>query len=163
MTHSVTALIDERLRKLGRVLPPTPAPAGAYRSVMIRNDIGCVSGQFPFVNGELLYRGRVGAEISEVDARKAAEIAALNALAQIRSALQGFDSLEGLLRLDGHVASVPGFVSQPRILDAASEFFVAVLGPDLGAHARTASSADQLPLGACVKLVVTFAVKRERH
>jgi len=156
-TDAAIAQIDGRLRKLGLVLPAPPAPAGVYHPVVIRHDIGCVSGQFPLLGGKLEIRGRVGAELSELEGRRAAEIAALNVLAQIRSASNGFTGFAGLLRLDGYVASAPGFTSQPRILDAASECFIAVLGPELGAHTRTAFSVAQLPLDAPIELGVTFA------
>src|SRR5262245_10403482 len=110
--------IDERLQQLGLRLPTPPAPAGAYRPVVIRNGIGSVSGQFPFLDGRLCFPGRAGAEVSERDARRAAEIAAMNVIAHLRNALPEIE-LEGLLRVDGYVASAAGFTSQPRILDAA--------------------------------------------
>jgi len=153
--------IDERLRQLGMRLPTPPAPAGAYRPVVIRNGVGCVSGQFPFLDGELRFPGRVGAEVSERDALQAAEIAATNVIAHLRNALPDFE-LDGLLRVEGYVASAPGFTAQPRILDAASRLFVAVFGPDVGAHARAAFSVPQLPLNAVIELVVTFGASLPR-
>ncbi len=153
-------LVAERMRLLGISLPKAPTPVGSYRAVMIRNDLGAVSGQFPIVDGQLLYPGVVGHELSKADGYAAARLAALNVIAQIETALGGFQSFGGLLRMEGYVASAPGFTSQPYILDGASELFVSILGESLGGHSRTAFSVTQLPLGASVELAVTFAVKR---
>jgi len=149
-----------RLARLELELPSAPAPAGSYRPVVVRNGIGHVSGQFPFVRGQLQQTGRVGAEITEADGFDAAKTAALNVLAQIDAALGGFDDFGGLIHVDGYVASAPGYVSQPRVLDGASQVFIEVLGPELGAHTRVAIAVDQLPLNSPLELGVTFAVRQ---
>ena len=137
-------------------LPPPPRPVGAYEPVVVRRGIGFVSGQFPIENGSLRFRGRVGHALSLEDAREACRIAALNALSQISAATDGFSTLEGLLRLDGYIASSDDFFDQPTVLDVASELFLAALGPG-GAHARTAFAVPHLPLNAPVELCVSFA------
>ncbi|MEM7489916.1 MAG: RidA family protein [Pseudomonadota bacterium] len=142
----------------GRPLPPPPAPAGGYAPFVLRQDIGVVSGQFPIRDGALVFQGRIGAELTPAQGRRACEIAALNVLAQIHAATDGFASLDGLLRLDGHVASADGFHAQPVILDAASRVLTDRLGRR-GAHARTAFAPPRLPLDAPVELCATFAVR----
>ncbi|QKG69791.1 RidA family protein [Pseudomonas sp. B14-6] len=153
--------IAERLRLLGITLPQAPKPVGSYRAVVIRNGIGAVSGQFPLVGGKLLHPGAVGFHLSEADGYAAARAAALNVISQIETALGGFQRFGGLLRVEGYVASAPGFIAQPHVLDGASELFVSVFGESLGRHSRTAFSVTQLPLGASVELAVTFAVTGE--
>jgi enamine deaminase RidA (YjgF/YER057c/UK114 family) len=159
MHDDTTARIEARLRKLGLVLPDPPRAAGAYLAVVVRNGVGAVSGQFPFSGGELQARGRIGAEVSEAVGRRAAQLAALNILAQIRAALDGFSQFGGLLRVDGWVACAPGFTSQPSILDGASECLWYALGEQLGAHTRTVSPVDRLPFDAPVELAATFATR----
>lgn len=148
--------IEARLAELGIRLPEPPPAAGAYQPVVCRGGFGFVSGQFPFREARLAYTGRVGAEITPEQGRECAAIAALNVLAQIRAALGGWRHFGGLCRLEGHVASGAEFLKQPAVLDGASELFVRTLGPQLGAHARTAFHASRLPLDAPVELVVTF-------
>ena len=142
-------------------LPAPPPPAGNYQPVTTRNGLGFVSGQVPVRDGRLLFTGRVGVELTPQQGKAAAEIAALNVLAQIDRALPSWEQFGGLLRLEGFVASASGFTSQPEILDGASDLFVDVLG-ELGQHARAAFSVEQLPLNAPVELVVTFAVNSVR-
>jgi enamine deaminase RidA (YjgF/YER057c/UK114 family) len=150
--------MDLRLREAGIVLPQPPAPAGRYRAVVCGGDLGFVSGQFPFRGGRLVHEGRVGAELTPEQGRECAALAAVNALAQIRAALGGWSRFRGLLRVEGHVASAPDFLAQPAVLDGASDLFVRALGPELGAHARSAFHAARLPVDAPVELAVTFAV-----
>lgn len=151
--------VEARMRHAGILLPEPPAPAGNYQRVVFRGGVGFVSGQFPFRQGRLVHAGRVGAELSLEDGKLCAEIAAANALAQIRKALRGWSRFDGLLQVEGHVASAPEFLEQPAVLNAASDFFVRALGPRLGAHTRTAFHAARLPVDAPVELAVTFAVR----
>jgi enamine deaminase RidA (YjgF/YER057c/UK114 family) len=131
---------------------------GAYERGIVYRGVGFLSGQFPLRDGKLVLSGRVGAELSLEEGRQAAEIAALNVIAQIKAVLGGdLAHLETLLRVDGHVASAPDFVGQPTVLDGASEAFRRLLG-ERGRHTRTAFAAPRLPLDAPIELAVTFGV-----
>ena len=141
-------------------LPDPPPPAGSYQPVILRHGLGFVSGQVPVRKGRLVFSGRVGAELTPEQGKAAAELAALNVLAQIERALPSWDRFDGLLRVEGFVASASGFTNQPQVLDGASRLFTEVLG-ELGHHARAAFSVEQLPLNAPVELVVTFALKED--
>ena len=145
--------IDRRLKDLGIDLPAAPQPLGAYRAVVQAGSLLFLSGQLPIKNGALQYRGRVGAELSLDDGRAAAELTALNALAQIRHFLGGFDRLRQIVRLEGHVASAPDFFDQPKVLHGASDLLSRILG-DRAGHARTAFGPAMLPANAAVELVV---------
>lgn len=145
-----------QLQTLAQTLPIPPAPAGGYQAVMIRGGIGFVSGQFPIVHGELRHKGRVGLEMTEVEAATAVRLAAVNVLAQINTATDGFERFGGLLRIDGYFASAPDYWKQPQLLDVASSYFLDALGPSLGAHARSVLAVPVLPLNASVELLATF-------
>jgi len=148
------------MQQYTKPLPKAPTPVGAYEAGIIRQGMGWVSGQFPLQDGQLVYTGRVGAELTNEQGYRATEIAARNVLAQIHQLTSGFEQLDGLLRLDGYIASAPGFLAQPDILDAASTVFRDYLG-DKGRHARTAFAVSQLPLDSPVELCVTFTARTE--
>jgi enamine deaminase RidA (YjgF/YER057c/UK114 family) len=152
--------VESRLAELGLELPPAPKPAGKYAATVRAGNLLFVSGQFPIQNGAGRYFGRVGAELSEAGGYAAARLAALNVLAQIRAALGDFDHLEQLIRVEGHVASAPGWNNAPKVLDGASDLFVAVLG-ERGRHTRTAFTPASLPLNLAVELVVIAIVNPE--
>lgn len=148
---------EQRLIELNLKLPTRSRPAGNYVPVLEANGLLFLSGQFPIENGTPRYVGRVGAEVSEADGYAAARLAALNVLAHIHGALGGFERLAHLVRVEGHVASAPGFNNQPKILDGASDLFAAVLG-ERGLHVRSAFAPDRLPWDLTIELVVTAAV-----
>lgn len=149
--------VEQRLAELGLELPNPPRPAGNYQPWILSGNLLYLSGQFPILDGKLLFTGCLGAERTEEDGYAAARLAALNVLAQIRAALREFDRLKTLLRVEGHVASTPGWNNAPKVLDGASDLFAAVLG-NRGRHTRTAFTPAQLPLNLTVELVVTAAV-----
>ena len=138
-----------------RVPANPPVPLGQYAAVVVRNGFGSVSGQLPIHEGKRVFRGRVGAELTLPQAREAATLCALNVVGQLRRALGENLERASLLRVDGYVASAPGFTDQPAVLDAASETLVRLLGPR-GEHTRAALGVATLPGDAPVELVVTF-------
>jgi enamine deaminase RidA (YjgF/YER057c/UK114 family) len=101
--------------------------------------------------------GKVGAEVSEADAKDAARSCALNALAAI-DALVGLDSVVRVVKVLGFVASAPGFTGQPGVINGASELLGEVFG-DAGAHARSAVGVAELPLGVPVEVEMIVEVR----
>jgi enamine deaminase RidA (YjgF/YER057c/UK114 family) len=153
----MTNPIDRRLAELGLEVPSAPQPLGAYRAAVQAGSLLFLSGQLPIKDGALRYKGRVGAELTLEEGWAAAEMTALNVLAQIRHFLGGFDRLRQIVRLEGYVASAPDFHDQPKVLDSASELVRRVLG-DRAGHARSAFAVGQLPANAAIELVVTAEV-----
>jgi enamine deaminase RidA (YjgF/YER057c/UK114 family) len=150
-----TAQVLARIAARGWSLPQPPQPAGLYEPFRLDRGVGYLAAQFPASGGKYLMPGRVGRELSAAQGREAAALAALVVLARIRQALDGFERLRGLLRVDGVVASSDDFLDQPAVLDGASEVFLVALG-ERGRHARTALAVPRLPLDNSVELVVTF-------
>jgi enamine deaminase RidA (YjgF/YER057c/UK114 family) len=149
--------IDRRLGELGIALPDAPQPLGAYRAAVQAGALVFLSGQLPLRDGVVRYKGRVGAELTLEEGRAAAELTALNTLAQLRRFLGGFERLRQIVRLEGYVASAPDFFQQPKVLDAASELLRRVLG-DRAGHVRSAFAVSHLPAEAAIELVVTAEV-----
>lgn len=150
--------VGSRLHELGLHLADPPKPAGNYQPWRVAGHLLFISGQFPIENGQMRYTGRVGEDLLEADGYAAARLATLNSLAPIHSALDGFDWFEALARLEGHVASASGWLNAPRVLDGASDLFVAVLG-ERGHHTRAAFTPARLPLNLTIELVVTAVIR----
>ena len=68
------------------------------------------------------------------------------------------DRLVQVVKLGGFVNSTSDFVDQPKVINGASDFFVAALG-DIGRHARAAVSAPSLPMGVAVEIDGVFQIK----
>ena len=167
MSASNTAVSD-RLRELGIELPAVAAPVAAYVPAVRVGDLVYTSGQLPFVDGELLAAGKVReisaagqsdsqGSVSPEQARDAARIAALNALAAVDD-LVGIDAVEQIIKVTGFVASAPGFNGQPGVINGASELFGEIFG-DAGQHARSAVGVNELPLNTPVEVEIIVQVR----
>jgi enamine deaminase RidA (YjgF/YER057c/UK114 family) len=72
-------------------------------------------------------------------------------------ALVGLDSVVGVVKVVGYVASAPDFTGQPAVVNGASTLLGEVFG-DAGAHARSAVGVAALPLGAPVEIELIVEV-----
>ena len=142
---------ETRLRELGLELPEVPAPAGTYVPAARAGGLIFTAGQLPFEAGELHLKGKVGDAVSADEARWAARLCALNALAAAAAQAGGLNGISSIVKVTGFVASAPGFNDQPGVLDGASELLGGVFG-DAGPHARSAVGVAELPLDAPVEV-----------
>lgn len=143
-----------RMRELGLTLPAVATPVGTYTPARRIGDLVYTSGQLPLVDGELVATGLVGQRAGDVGPERAVECAraaVLNALAAVASVTDGIDSVLGIVKLTGFVASAPGFTGQPAVLNGASAILADVFGGQ-GRHARSAVGVAALPLGAPVEI-----------
>ncbi len=150
--------VDARLRDLGIELPPAAAPVANYRPFVRSGAWLHVSGQLPLVEGSLRHAGRLGDGLLLEDGQAAARLCAINILAQVRAALDGdLERVRQLVKLVGFVSSAPSFIDQPKVVNAASDLMVEVLG-ERGRHARSAVGVAALPLGAAVEVEAIIEV-----
>ena len=145
----------ERLAQLGLPLPPVPAPVAAYVPAVRSGAFVYTSGQVPMVNGSLAATGLVGAEVDEAEAKRLAQICALNALAAVNSVVP-LDSVRAVIKVVGFVASAPGFYGQPGVVNGASELLGEVFGGS--GHSRSAVGVSSLPLNAPVEVELIVEV-----
>jgi enamine deaminase RidA (YjgF/YER057c/UK114 family) len=146
----------ERLAELGLTLPSVVPPVAAYVPAVRTGNLIYTSGQLPMVDGAMAATGKVGADVDAADAKKLAEICALNALAAIDAAA-GIDNIVRIVKVVGFVASAPGFTGQPGVVNGASELFGALFA-EAGQHARSAVGVAELPLDAPVEVEVIAEV-----
>lgn len=149
---------EQRLRQLGLELPDAASPSFNYVPVTVHRGLAYVSGQMPKVDGEIRVTGKVGAEVDLETAQGEARICILQGLACLRMELGSLDRVERVLKVNGYVASAPGFNAQPKVLDAASDLLVEVFG-EAGRHARAAVGVAELPRNAAVEIEMTVAVR----
>ena len=143
--------LKEKLAALGLTLPTTAAPVAAYVPAVITGNLVFTAGQLPTVDGKLILTGKVGSDVTPEDAKKMAEICALNALAAI-SYVADIDQIEKIIRVGGFVNCAPGFVAIPAVINGASEFLISLFGDVNGKHARTAVGVAELPLNSPVEI-----------
>lgn len=149
----------ENLHKYGYKLPNVSTPGGNYISVNIRESIAYISIQFPILNEEFLYLGRLGDSISTEDGYKAMELCALNVLAQIENKI-GFDKVIGLNHIDVYFQSGENWDNSPEVANGASNLFVKIL-ENKGKHSRAIFGVDKLPRNFCVGLTASLTLKKD--
>lgn len=148
--------IEARLVELGIELPKAAAPVASYVPVVVQGGFAHVSGQLPFVNGDLV-TGRLGEDLSIEDGTAAARACGLMILAQLKAALIPLDRVDRIVKLGAFVNSTPDFTDQPKVANGASELMFDVFG-EAGRHARAAVGVPSLPLGAAVEVDAIVAI-----
>ena len=150
---------EATLRTLGIELPDPPRALASYVPVQQVGELLYTSGVVPSWNGEIQFRGVVGAEINLKDAARAAEICALNIMALIRQHTGSLDQVEQFVQLSGFVRSAAGFGDQPKVLNGASDLIFKIFG-ERGRHTRQALGTSELPLGVPVEISAIVRLKR---
>jgi enamine deaminase RidA (YjgF/YER057c/UK114 family) len=150
--------IEQRLTGLGIQLPSPPAPVASYVPYTISGNLVTISGQIPIAEGKPQFVGKLGADISLEDGKQAAQLCALNLVAQLKAACGGdLNRVQRCLRLGVFVNAIPEFTLHPEIANGASDFIVQLLG-EAGKHARAAVGAASLPRGVAVEVEGLFEV-----
>lgn len=157
----MTGRIEGRLEELGIVLPPPASPAANYVPTVRTGNLVYVAGQVPVVDGEFLFRGKVGEgqRFSIEEGQEAARLVAINMLAQLKQACDGdLDRVVRAVKLNGFVNCGLDFESQPHVINGASNLMIEVFGT-AGRHARSAVGVAGLPFGVAVEIDGVFEVE----
>ncbi len=148
--------IHDRLRARGIALPHAAAPVASYQPVVVDGHTAFVSGQLPFVDGELV-TGKLGEGVTLEQGQQAARACGLMILAQLEAAGL-IERVAHFVKLGGFVACTPDFYDQPKVINGASDLMYEVFG-DQGKHARSAVGVPALPLNAAVEVDAIVALK----
>jgi enamine deaminase RidA (YjgF/YER057c/UK114 family) len=147
----------EKLREYGYELPSPKAPVASYVPVTRSGNLIYVSGQISS-NDAGVVQGRLGDNMNVVQGGNAAELCAVNIMAQVvHMAGIPLHEIKQVLKLTVLVASTHEFTEQHLVANGASNLFVGVLG-DKGKHARAAFGVVSLPLGAAVEIDAVIEV-----
>jgi enamine deaminase RidA (YjgF/YER057c/UK114 family) len=152
--------VEDRLTELGLTVPEVAKPVAAYVPAVQDGRRIYTSGQLPMVSGALVQTGKVGEGhglVPPEDAKKLAEICALNAIAAVKGLIGDLDKVTQVVKVVGFVASDPSFTGQPGVINGASELLGEVFG-DSGRHARSAVGVAVLPLDAPVEVELIVEV-----
>ena len=150
--------VTMRLSELDLVLPTRVPPAPDHAVAVQSGSLLFLSGHGPLDEDRRpVYKGRVGAELTEEDGYVAARRCALNVLATLEAELDDLDRVRRVIRLTGYVSSPPDFERHPWVINGASQLFTDVF-LDRGRHARTTMGVAGLPLGMPCAIDCVFEV-----
>ena len=148
--------VRAKLAEIGLTLPIAARPVAAYVPAIRTGNIVFTAGQLPLVDGKIPLTGKVGASVSIDQAKEFAQVCALNCLAAVET-VADVNKIMKVVRVVGYVNGVPGFVTQPAVINGASELFLHIWGEG-GKHARSAIGIAELPLDAPVEVELTVEV-----
>lgn len=143
--------IEKRLAEMGIILPEVNPPLAAYVPGLRSGNFIFVSGQLPLQAGKILYKGKVGQDLTLEEGQAAAEVAAVNCLAVLKNCLEDWEQLLQIVRITGYVQCAPDFFQQPAVINGASVLLEKVMG-ERGRHSRAAVGVQSLPLNAACEI-----------
>ena len=148
--------VAAKLAELGITLPKAAAPVASYVPVVVHGGFAHVSGQLPFVDGQVV-KGRLGDDVSVEAGQAAARACGLMIVAQLEAAGL-LEKVERIVKLGAFINCTADFTDQPEVANGASDLMEQVFG-DAGNHARAAVGVPALPRGAAVEVDAVVALK----
>ncbi|HHW93089.1 MAG TPA: RidA family protein [Clostridiaceae bacterium] len=141
--------VERKLLEMGVQLVECPKPGARYVPVQRSGNLLFASGQTSVVEGELLYAGKLGRDVSDDDGYESAKIACLRCI----SALAAYADLDNLriIKVTGFVNTYGDYGNQPSIVNGASDLIEDAFG-EKGQHARAAIGVAGLPGNASVEI-----------
>ncbi len=150
--------VAERLQALAITLPPVATPAAAYLPFVRSGNLVFLSGHIAKRDGRA-WVGQLGLTTSTEEGQAAAGAVAIDLLGTLQAAVGDLARVKRIVKVLSLVNSTPTFTEQHLVTNGCSELLVAVFGPEIGAHARSAFGVAQLPMGACVEIELTAEVE----
>jgi enamine deaminase RidA (YjgF/YER057c/UK114 family) len=150
------ATIEERLAELGLELPaPLVAPPGVelhFELVRVSGGHAYISGHVAMDGSEVLFQGKVGADVTVEQAQQAARATGLSMLTALKQELGDLDRVARWVKALGLVNCAPGFNQTPAVINGFTNLIIDLWGPERGAHARSAIGVAELPFDAPVEI-----------
>ncbi len=149
-----------RMKQLGIELQQTDwRGKGAVEAVFV-DDMLYVSAHYPTdENGKLLWTGRVGDEIDEETAYKAARQCGINMLRTIQAYVGDLDRVDYFVKVLCLVNSGKDFYNMPKVMNGFSDLMVEVFG-HRGQHARSAMGAYVLQGNSPVSVDAIIKIRK---
>lgn len=150
--------VEEKLSKMGYVLPSSRVPAGLYVLAKRLGNLLYIAGQTCDVDGVPEIAGVLGKDLTLEDGRRASRLSALNVLSVLKAELGDLDRVKQFVQIIGFVRCTDDFSNYTQAIDGASELFYDLYG-DAGLAARMAVGAKELPGGCATEIMVTVEVR----
>lgn len=157
MSNAMSA--EQRLKDLGLVLPVLQAPRASYVPYRLAGDLLFLAGQGPFGPDGRVFTGKLGRDVTVEQGYQHARIVGLQILATVRQALGSLDRVQAVVKLLGMVNADPEFAEPPAVINGCSDLLLAVFGPEIGPHARSAVGMATLPGRMTVEIEAIFQVR----
>ena len=147
--------IEKKLEEMGLELPEIPKPMANYVPAVRTGNLLFLSGHGPMKDTA---PGKVGKDLTLEEGYEAAKGTALCLISTVKNTIGDLDKVKRVVKLVGFVNCSGDFTDQPKVINGASDLFVAVFG-DKGKHARAAVGMYQLPGNIPVEIEIVVEVE----
>jgi enamine deaminase RidA (YjgF/YER057c/UK114 family) len=157
----VKNMIEQKLSAYGVNLTTKPVHVGSYSPVIVAGNFVFVSGQIAIDPNkqptEVIFKGKVGKDISVADAKRAAELCIINGFSQLKFELGSLEKIKKFVKLSGFINCDPSFVDHSTVMNGASDMVIQIF-EDKGRHARIAVGVNSLPLNSCIEIDIIVEI-----
>ena len=145
-------IFEKKIKDLDINIPNIAIPLANYVPYKIIDKILYVSGQAPIEKGSVIYKGKVGEDITEEEGIEAAKLCCINIISALKSAINNdWEKLDGFIKLGGFINCNANFINHPQIINGASDLLVKIFG-EQGKHTRFAVGSNSLPMNISVEI-----------
>ena len=145
-------IFEKNIKNLELNIPSMALPVANYVPYKILGKFLYISGQAPIKEGLLIYKGKVGKDITEKEGIEAAKLCCINIISALKSAINNdWGKLDGFIKLGGFVNCDANFENHPQIINGASDLLVRIFG-EQGKHTRFAVGSNSLPMNISVEI-----------
>ena len=148
---------EDKLIKLGVTLPSIQKSVANYIPVKRSGQLIFTAGQLPMAGNKIIYKGKVGQEVTIEKAQEAARLCLVNALAVLKSEIGSLNKIKNVVRLNGYISSAPSFIDQAKVMNTVSDLIIEIFG-EIGRHTRVSVGVAVLPLDSAVELDLIVGV-----
>jgi enamine deaminase RidA (YjgF/YER057c/UK114 family) len=152
--------LEKTLAAHGLEFPNPPAKGGVYTPA---REFCCnmyyLSGCVPSFNGQKMYTGKLGVNISIEEGQQAARYCALNLLANLKEAIGDLSKVKKIVKTLVFVASADDFFDQPTVANGGTQLFEDIFGVEIGRSARSAIGVNALPGNVPVEIELLVEVE----
>jgi enamine deaminase RidA (YjgF/YER057c/UK114 family) len=142
---------EGRIAKLGLELTEAPTSIANYVPLVQTGNLVFLAGQIARDADGKVITGKVGRELSELQAAEAARTCTLQLLSSLKAELGDLSKVKRVVRVGGFVNCTDDFTAHSKVINGCSDLLVAVFG-EAGRHARASVGVNSLPSGAPVEI-----------
>ena len=147
---------EQKLTELGLVLPTLPGSKGIYKSCLEVGNLLYISGHVSINEDGSFIIGKVGADVDDDEAKRAALQCGLAILSSIKAHFGNLNRIKRVIKILGMVNAVPEYTKHALIINGCSELYVQLWGNDNGKGVRSAVGMGSLPNNVAVEIEAVF-------
>ena len=150
--------LSERLNSLNIYKNSKQTNLANYKPYVITDNLVFISGQLPLKNESLLYNGKIGKTINEIETKESIEMATYNLLWTLSDAIDEYKKVKKTrcVNLKGYFNCIKNFEDHSILFNTASDIIVKILGNEDGSHSRSVIGVNSLPKNSPVEIDCIF-------